>query len=767
MISIKDVLEGALGGVKLGTVAKLVKISAAWEQIVGKDLAGVCSPAYIWQKNLIVHVNDPAFLAPLDYSRMAILAKTQKILGGDTPVQGISIRYNEKKASGNYVKNALAPATEIPAETEAALEIVKDPEIKGALAHLVSVGLARGKKLLFFAFVAGTASACATISAPSQSGKNTPAEIQAKQAIAKKAKLGKKLTAEELARKSEIERDTTFYFMRAQMRVNENQITEAIADLKFILDFNPYFVDSYEDLARLSLLLGKYSDAVSFAQRGLALEPDNVQINSMLGVIYHNSKEYKRAEEYLKKAIASDPTREDVRLNLAYNYLELKEPENAEKEFLGVLKANPSSVTAMLFLAKTYVEMKDYYKAEEFLSKFILDFPDVPQGYATLGWVYSIQKKYDPAIEVYKKYLENYPPDHELQERLANVYLLKKSYGEALDVYKNLELNESNSGDLPFRMGVLYFQQGDYKQALEKLQLFRLNDGTNKVVPFYIARAYEELGLFQEAADEWEILFQSAPTDSDKTEITVRISGDYEKLKNYDKAEAALLRADGLKKDDPELAYMLGLLYVKKEQYPKAIEQLERSIKIAPQKAEVHFYLGVVYEKTQDYKKCVEAMKRSVELNPKFGDALNYIGYIYADGGENLAEAKKYVDRAMEIEPNNGYYEDSLAWIYYKEKNYPLALETILKAVADLKEKDPTVMDHLGDIYFAMKNWDKAIESYSASVKIKVDPAVYQKIEKTRNMADPTREGKVRAKIREKRNMGTASDGFLDAPDQK
>lgn len=749
MISIKDALDGALGSARLGTVSNLLKIRSNWGQIVGEQLCGVCSPVYIWQKTLIIHVSDPAFMTPLDYSRLAILAKTQKILGENNTVQNISVRYNEDKAREKLEKKpADTTGDGDPTDAGPALDSIGDSSLKGALESMIRAATERGRRILAMSLLVGMAASCVTTAKPNDLRTSDAVKSSKKPA----SKNERKLTAEDVARKAALDRDAYFYFIRAQMMIHENKLTEALADLKVIMEFDPYFVEAYVEIAKLSLALGKTGDAMETAQKGLSISPDNAELNCLLGNIYHNSKEFKRAEEHLKRGLAADPTREDARLNLAFNYQELKQPEKAEAELLEVLKHNPQSGTAMIYLAKTYVDMKAYYKAENFLTGYITNFPEVPQGYAALGWVYAVQMKYDMAIDVYKKCLELFPHDEETQQRLANIYLLKKSYGDALEVYKEIEKDApSDSADLNLKMGLLYFQQGEYRHALEKFQLVRIKDPANKTISLYVAKIDEELGLFQEAINEWESLVAGQQTDKDKAEIYVKIAGLHEKMKNFEKAEESVRTAMTFKKDDPDLFYILGLINDKKGNYKEAEANVQQATRLAPTKADFVFYLGVIYEKLGDKKKCVDTMKRSLTLNPKLADALNYIGYLYAEQGTNLAEATQYIKKAMEIDPNNGYYEDSMAWVYYRQKKYPLALETILKSVSHLKERDATIYAHLGEIQAALGEWQQAADAYAISVELKEDPDISRKLENARNLADPERITKINKAIRDKR----------------
>ncbi len=73
---------------------------------------------------------------------------------------------------------------------------------------------------------------------------------------------------------------------------------------------------------------------------------------------------------------------------------------------------------------------------------------------------------------------------------------------------------------------------------------------------------------------------------------------------------------------------------------------------------------------------------------------LNYLGFMLADKGTRVAEAVKLIRKAVEQEPMNGAYLDSLGWAYFKMGQYELAEENLRHAV-ERDQTDPTVHDHL------------------------------------------------------------------------
>ena len=93
---------------------------------------------------------------------------------------------------------------------------------------------------------------------------------------------------------------------------------------------------------------------------------------------------------------------------------------------------------------------------------------------------------------------------------------------------------------------------------------------------------------------------------------------------------------------------------------------------------------------------------------------------MYAERGQNLDEAVKMIAKAIEIEPENGYFIDSLGWAYYQQGKYPEALRELKRAVEKTKE-DPVILEHLGDAYVKNGLDAEAIATWERALKI--DPA--------------------------------------------
>ena len=135
-----------------------------------------------------------------------------------------------------------------------------------------------------------------------------------------------------------------------------------------------------------------------------------------------------------------------------------------------------------------------------------------------------------------------------------------------------------------------------------------------------------------------------------------------------------------------------------------------------PKSDEAHFQLGALYDESKNKEKSVASMKKAIELNPKNAAALNYLGYTWAEMGIQLDEAEDLIMRALKIQPDDGFYIDSLGWVYYQKGEYPRAVEQLERAV-EITVDDPTIIEHLADAYEKAGKSDRAVTRYRDALK--------------------------------------------------
>ena len=99
---------------------------------------------------------------------------------------------------------------------------------------------------------------------------------------------------------------------------------------------------------------------------------------------------------------------------------------------------------------------------------------------------------------------------------------------------------------------------------------------------------------------------------------------------------------------------------------------------------------------------------------PKNAQVLNALGYTLADRTARYDEALGYIQRALELEPNDAAVMDSMGWVYYRMGNYDDALVHLAKA--NSIDEDPEIAAHLGEVLWVVGKKEQAVEVWEKSL---------------------------------------------------
>jgi tetratricopeptide (TPR) repeat protein len=202
------------------------------------------------------------------------------------------------------------------------------------------------------------------------------------------------------------------------------------------------------------------------------------------------------------------------------------------------------------------------------------------------------------------------------------------------------------------------------------------------------------------------------------------------------KSVHALLKGDA---EDRETYIRLAEMNTRLRRFTDAEQALDKAEQLstkAEDKRDVWFLRGATLEREKRYAEAEEQFKKVLASDPENASALNYLGYMLADQNVKLEEALGYVKRAVDLDPTNGAYLDSLGWAYFRLGKYELAEDNLQRASQKINT-DPTVHDHLGDLYQktgrlkqAATNWERALTEWNRSTAADVDLAVQTMVQK-------------------------------------
>jgi tetratricopeptide (TPR) repeat protein len=182
--------------------------------------------------------------------------------------------------------------------------------------------------------------------------------------------------------------------------------------------------------------------------------------------------------------------------------------------------------------------------------------------------------------------------------------------------------------------------------------------------------------------------------------------------------------------EDRDVYLRLAIMNTRLKRWSDAEQALDKAeaLSTKPEDKEyIYFLRGSTYEREKKYDQSEAEFKKVLVINPQSAATLNYLGYMNADRGVELEQSVNYIKEAVSLDPTNGAYLDSLGWAYFKQGKYELAEESLNKAVLRMGS-DPTVQDHLGDLYqktgrlkLAAAHWQRAVEEWNKTIAPEVD----------------------------------------------
>ena len=302
----------------------------------------------------------------------------------------------------------------------------------------------------------------------------------------------------------------------------------------------------------------------------------------------------------------------------------------------------------------------------------------------------------------------------ELTQRLVELVLADIKLAEALRQFESLQTSEVDPRETRIKIGLISFEKGDFERAATEFNLVLAGDPDNDRARYYLGATYVEMKADDKALESFERVSEKSELFLDSR---LQVAYLYDRKEQTQKAIEVLQGVLKKGNDRKEIYAFLSSLYRKNKEYPKAIQAMERVVNLDPKNDEAHFQLGALYDENKNKEKSVANMKKAIELNPKNAAALNYLGYTWAEMGVQLDDAEDLIQRALRIQPDDGFYIDSLGWVYYQKGEYPKAVEYLERAV-EITGDDPTIIEHLGDAYERAGRADRALIRYRDALKL-------------------------------------------------
>jgi tetratricopeptide (TPR) repeat protein len=499
-------------------------------------------------------------------------------------------------------------------------------------------------------------------------------------------------------------------------------------------------------------LIGNISAAENLYEQTLKLNPLNDAAMYDLGKIYETKGKVPESLELIKKASEISPNNYWYLAQLAQLYIKVNDLEAAIAVYKKLIKSKQDNYQYSFELASLYAYQKKYDDA-------IKVYNEVEQSTGVLEEIsiekqniFILQGKNDLAIAEIKKLIQTDSKEIRYQGLLAETYDKIGNKDEAAKVYQkmidldpengmlNLSLSEyykqnndlarsfdcmkkvfkSEEIDIDTKVGILltYFQinpndSDKSKEAYSLLDMLQIAHPTEAKAPAIYGDFLNRDNKLIEAREKFR---QSIQLDKGRFLVWNQVMTLNFQLMDFDNMLVESNQAMDLFPSQPSPYYFKSVALSQKQNNKEAIEVLNAGIELIIDdkvlKAQFYSSLGDAYQKQRDYINSDKSFEKALELDPLNPTVLNNYSYYLSLRGEKLEDAAQMSKLSNDLQSNQASFQDTYAWILYKQSKYDQALIWVENAIKNGGESDVSVIEHYGDILFRLGQIDKAVEQW-------------------------------------------------------
>jgi tetratricopeptide (TPR) repeat protein len=359
---------------------------------------------------------------------------------------------------------------------------------------------------------------------------------------------------------------------------------------------------------------------------------------------------------------------------------------------------------AILFKSDSQPKPDELKRINEIFKRGAQYAGDDPAMLKDVADFYAASQQLKEAIPLYLRVLELQPDDANAREKLATGFILTNQRAKAVEMLEQI-IKEHPEKYQPYDLLAEVLDE-------EARSLQRAN------------RTDEAKAKFAKVAANYEQSLLINPNHPGAyLHLAELLLGP---LKAADRAVKLLSEARRRFPGAPEIVYYLAIAQREAKQSQQAVATFEEALHEAQLdqdddviNAKFYFNYGAAAEQAGLYDKAADLLRKSMELDPaNSAEACNYMGYMWADHNMNLDEAEAMIRRALESEPNNASYLDSLGWVEFRKGKFDQALSDLLRATKAADREDPVVFEHIGDTYLKLNRISEALEAWKKALAL-------------------------------------------------
>lgn len=367
---------------------------------------------------------------------------------------------------------------------------------------------------------------------------------------------------------------------------------------------------------KVSSLINETGRAQQYLEKVARLDPNNIEIHSLLASVYERQRNYNPAISSYKRIIELDSNRDDAYLGMGIVLLRMRRFREAIPPLEKAVQLNLDHKEAYYHIGNAFEELREFDKAAEAYEKYLSFEPEKAwEANLRLGLCRIELKQFDNAIPALQEALKEKQQDERINQHLAMAFEKSGQHEKAEEVYK-----------------------------------FLAQIAPENVVRYYrtILMMYDKSGKNDKAIEYATKIVDLDPTND---ENLYNLGYMYMKTEKYKEALEQLNKAVAINPANEYSFFNIGVCYSRLNNHRKSIEAFKKVVEMVPNNADGWFFIGIGYMQLKDFESALEPLKKTVELRPDYGNALYNLAITYLNLHDNFS-AKEIHKKLTKINPS-------------------------------------------------------------------------------------------------------------------
>ncbi len=522
----------------------------------------------------------------------------------------------------------------------------------------------------------------------------------------------------EASRITEAESDEAFLLGKIFEEKKEFEIAKKLYLINFFSSKN---LTGGLSLVNCLVNLKEYDEALDIALKLTVLFPKNPDVELSLANIYFLKNDQKSLVKTLESAYKKFPSNETIVVKYALNI-----NKGSKKILEKFLLKHPKSTSVILSLSELYFNEKNYKKSLNYAKSAYLIDSDNVEIISIIAKIEQQQKNYKEAEKYFKLAFEKELDNNLNAQNYVNILLYQKKIQEALSILLKLESSSDEHVPFPpefsFQIARILLVNKDYEGAKKRLLTLDSMNYADPHIKYYLALCSQGLRSFQEAlkylseVPENSSLYQ----ESRKGIILIQINSK-NKMDALDSIKKFEISKNNLVEDSIFKANILAYF----SKYDEALGILNYAINKKPNARELYLKKAEYIKYTESKDAAITLAEKIASKWPNYADGLNFLGYSLIEKNEKLDYAKKVLLKAISIDPQNGFYLDSLGWLYYQKNDISNSLRYLNEALK-YEPEEPVIMYHLAMAQFKDEMYNESLNNFYEANRLLENLLPYQ-----------------------------------------